>query len=104
MEVDINRESFDSLKTSDKLIIIDFWAPWCGPCRMMSKTISNLSEKYSDNAIIGKCNVEDNEEFSEDFDIRNLPTIVFIKNGEVLDKVSGLKSEDELASKILELQ
>jgi thioredoxin 1 len=104
MEVNFDKESFDSLKESDKLLVIDFWAPWCGPCRVMSKTISNLSDKYSDKAIIGKCNVEDNDEFSEIFGIRNLPTIVFIKNGEVLDKISGIKSEDEIGSKIMELQ
>jgi len=74
---------------SDKPVMIDFWAEWCGPCRMVAPIVEEMSGEYQDRAIIGKVNVDENPGISMKFGIRNIPTIVFIKNGELVDKSVG---------------
>ena len=74
---------------SDKVAIIDFWAEWCGPCKAIAPIIEELAEDYKDQALIGKVDVDSNPEISMRYGIRNIPTILFIKNGEVVDKQVG---------------
>ena len=69
----------------DKLAVVDFWAEWCGPCRMVTPIIEELSQDYKDQALIGKVNVDDNPEVSMKYGVRSIPTILFIKNGEIVD-------------------
>jgi thioredoxin 1 len=75
--------------SSDKVAIIDFWAEWCGPCKAIAPIIDELAEDYKDQALIGKVDVDSNPEISMRYGIRNIPTILFIKGGEVVDKQVG---------------
>ena len=85
---------------NDGLTVIDFWAEWCGPCRMVSPIIEELSSEYDGKALIGKVNVDDNLEISMKYGIRSIPTILFLKGGEVVDKHVGATSKQVLTQKI----
>lgn len=90
MAVELTDANFEELAMqSDKPVMIDFWAEWCGPCRMVAPIVEEMSGEYQDRAIIGKVNVDENPGISMKFGIRNIPTIVFIKNGELVDKSVG---------------
>ena len=89
MEVQITNENFASLKNGELPLVVDFWATWCGPCRMVAPIISELAEKYDGKIVVGKCDVEECDELAAEFGIRNIPTILFFKNGEVVDKLVG---------------
>ena len=99
MEVQITSENFESMKNGDKPLVVDFWATWCGPCRMIAPIITKLAEKYNGKLVVGKCDVEDNEDLAASFGIRNIPTILFFKGGQVVDKVVGAQSEAKLEEK-----
>ena len=73
----------------DKVALVDFWAEWCGPCRAIGPTIEELSKEFDGKALIGKVNVDENPEIAMKYGIRNIPTILFIKNGQVVDKMVG---------------
>ncbi len=80
--------------------VIDFWAEWCGPCRMISPIIEELSKEYDGKATVGKVNVDNNPEISMKYGIRSIPTILILKNGEVVDKHVGTTTKQLLADKI----
>lgn len=97
----ITDQNFDELLKSGKPVVVDFWAEWCGPCRMVAPIIDELSGEYdSEKVIIGKCNVDENDSVTSRFSIRSIPTILFIKNGQVVDKQVGAASKNEIKSKI----
>ena len=100
MEVTITHENFTSLKNGALPLVVDFWATWCGPCRMVSPIISKLAEKYEGKIVIGKCDVEENEDLAAEYGIRNIPTILFFKHGDVVDKIVGAQSEAKLDEKM----
>ena len=83
-----------------KPVVIDFWAEWCGPCRMVGPIIDELAEEYGDKVTIGKCDVDSCDDIVAQYRVRNIPTVVFVKGGEVVDKVVGATSKDTLKSKI----
>lgn len=99
MEVQITNENFETLKGGSQPLVVDFWATWCGPCRMVAPIIAKLAEKYDGKITVGKCDVEENEDLAQEFGIRNIPTILFFKNGEVVDKVVGAVAEAKLDEK-----
>ena len=99
MEVTITKENFASLKAGNLPLVVDFWATWCGPCRMVAPIIAELAKQYDGKIVVGKCDVEDNEELAAEFGIRNIPTILFIKNGEVVDKLIGAQSKAKFEEK-----
>ena len=99
MEVTITNENFASLKDGNLPFVVDFWATWCGPCRMVGPILSEMAEKYDGKVVVGKCDVEENEDLAAEFGIRNIPTILFFKNGEVVDKLIGAQSKEKFVEK-----
>jgi thioredoxin 1 len=99
MEVTITSENFESLRMGEQPLVVDFWATWCGPCRMVGPVISELAEEYDGRVVVGKCDVEENEEMAQEFGIRNIPTILFFKGGQVVDKIVGAQSKAKLQEK-----
>ena len=99
MEVQITNENFASLKNGQLPFVIDFWATWCGPCRMLAPIIAELAKEYDGKVVVGKCDVEENEDLAQEFGIRNIPTVLFFKGGEIVDKVVGAVSKAKLDEK-----
>lgn len=85
---------------SDKPVLVDFWAAWCGPCRMVGPVVDELAKQYDGKALIGKVDVDDNQQVAMTYGIRNIPTILFFKNGEVVDKVVGVVPKAQLEEKL----
>ena len=85
---------------SDKLSVVDFWAPWCGPCRMIAPIIEELAEDFDGTAKICKVNTDEEQDIAVKFGIRSIPTIMFFKNGEMVDQIVGAQSKQALADKI----
>lgn len=99
----INDANIAEVLASGKPVVIDFWATWCGPCRVLGPTVEEIAEEYADKAIVAKCNVDDCEDISMKYGIRNIPTLVFIKNGEVVDRTVGVVSKQDIVSRIEKL-
>jgi thioredoxin 1 len=99
MEVKVTNENFETLKNENSLLVIDFWATWCGPCRMVAPIISELAEQYDGKIVVAKCDVEENDELAAEFGIRNIPTVLFFKNGEVVDKLVGAVAKAKFQEK-----
>ena len=103
MEVTITNENFSTLKNGNLPLVVDFWATWCGPCRMVSPIISELAEVYDGKVVVAKCDVEENEDLAAEFGIRNIPTILFFKGGEVVNKLVGAQQKAKIEEAILQL-
>ncbi|NRB49361.1 MAG: thioredoxin [Saprospiraceae bacterium] len=99
MAFEFTDKNFDA-ESAEGVAVVDFWAEWCGPCRMIGPIIEELASDYEDKAIIGKVNVDDNPEISMKFGIRSIPTILILKDGEVVDKQVGVTTKNKLAEKI----
>jgi thioredoxin 1 len=101
MAIKFTDENFETtVLQSDKLAVVDFWAEWCGPCRMIGPSIEALATEYEGQAVIGKLNVDENPQVSMKYGIRNIPAILFIKNGEVVDKQIGAVAKTALEAKV----
>lgn len=99
MEVTITTENFESLKNGEKPLVVDFWATWCGPCRAIAPYIEELAKEYDGKIVVGKCDVEENDDIVMEFGVRNIPTILFFKNGEVVDRLVGGQSKSAIQKK-----
>lgn len=101
MALEITDANFEEVvMKSDKPVVVDFWAEWCGPCRMIGPIIEKMSADYDGQAVIGKVNVDHNQGVSMKFGVRNIPTVLFIKGGEVVDKSVGAVPEAALKGKL----
>ena len=96
----ITSENFEELIASGKPIVLDFWATWCGPCRRVGPIIEELANDYEGQVIVGKCDIEEDEDLPMRFGVRNIPTIPFIKNGEVVDKQVGAAARPVFEEKL----
>lgn len=99
MEVQITNENFESVKNGSLPIVIDFWATWCGPCRMIAPIISELAEEYDGRITVAKCDVEEADDVAMEFGIRNIPTVLFFKDGKVVDRLVGAVPKAKIKEK-----
>ncbi len=101
MSLEITDANFKTIiMESDKVALVDFWAEWCGPCRMIGPIVDELSKEYADSAVIGKLNVDNNPEVSTEFGVRSIPTILFFKGGKLVDKQVGVVPKAALEAKL----
>lgn len=99
MEVKITSENLETYKNGDLPLVVDLWAPWCGPCKMLGSVISELAEAYDGRIVVGKCDIEENDDVAIDFGVRNIPTILFFKGGKLVDKFVGAAPKNVLDEK-----
>ncbi|WP_297086823.1 thioredoxin [uncultured Draconibacterium sp.] len=101
MALEITDANFEELvMNSDKPVMIDFWAVWCGPCRMIAPIVEEMAAEYEGKAVIGKVDVDNNGEVAAKYGIRNIPTVLFVKNGEVVDKQVGAAPKQAFIDKL----
>lgn len=100
MALQITDSTLKDVLNTDKLVVIDFWAEWCGPCKMVGPIIEQIAEEYKDKIVVWKVDVDNNDEATSKYGIRNIPTVLFIKNGQVVDKVVGAGPKNLFTEKI----
>jgi thioredoxin 1 len=100
MELEINDGNIKEIINGGKPVMVDFWAEWCGPCRMVGPIVEELAKEYDGKVVIGKMNVDENVDTPAEYNIRNIPTILFFKNGQLVDKLIGATQKAVFASKI----
>lgn len=100
MALKITDGNYKEYLAGNKLVVIDLWAEWCGPCRSIGPSIEELAEEYDGKAVIGKYNVDDEAELSIDYKVRSVPTLLFFKNGELVDKIVGAAPKAEIKARI----
>lgn len=96
MALQITKDNFEALLAEGKPLVVDFWATWCGPCQMIGPSIEALATEYAGRAHVGKCNVDEDSELPARFGVRNIPTILFFKDGELKGKLVGAQPKDVL--------
>ena len=100
MALEITDSNFQEILAEGKPVVMDFWAPWCGPCKMVGPIIDELATEYEGKVIIGKCDVDENGDVASEYGIRNIPTVLFFKNGELVDKQVGSAPKSAYVAKI----
>ena len=100
MALEITDSNFQEILAEGKPVVMDFWAPWCGPCKMVGPIIDELATEYEGKVIIGKCDVDENGDVAAEYGIRNIPTVLFFKNGELVNKQVGSAPKSAYVAKI----
>lgn len=96
----ITNTNFSDILKTDKPVLVDFWAAWCGPCRILSPTVDEIAEEYGDKIVVAKCNVDDADEIAVSCGIRNIPTLMYYKNGQMQFRSVGVVPKTEIAAKL----
>ena len=96
MEVKITTENIEQYRTGDLPLVVDLWATWCGPCRMIAPIVSKLAEEYDGKIVVGKCDVEENDDLAAAYGVMSVPTLLFFKNGEPVEKKVGAMPKNKL--------
>ena len=94
----ITNTNISEILAGEKPVMIDFWAPWCGPCRMLAPTVDTIETEYAGRVLVAKCNVDDADEVAAQFRIRNIPTLMFFKGGEMVNRLVGAVPRQEITS------
>tara|TARA_Y100000591_G_C21461569_1_gene511140 strand:- start:204 stop:527 length:324 start_codon:yes stop_codon:yes gene_type:complete len=99
--IELNDSNFENeVVKSDLPVLVDFWAEWCGPCKMIAPSVEKISEEYSDKLKVGKLDVDSNPNISSTFGIRSIPTLLIFKNGTPVDQIVGAVSKETISSKV----
>lgn len=99
----INSQNFEALLASGQPVVVDFWATWCGPCQMVGPLIEELAQEYEGRVVVGKCDVDQDSDLPAQFNVRNIPTILFFKDGQLAKKLVGAQSKEVLKAAVEEL-
>ena len=100
MEKIITNTNVEEILSSPQPVLVDFWATWCGPCRVLSPTVDDIAAEFEGRAVIAKCNVDDCEDVAVQYGIRNIPTLIFFKDGQPVDRMVGIVPKEEIAAKL----
>ena len=100
MEKTVTDANVAEILATDQPVMIDFWATWCGPCRMITPVVEEIAGEYEGKAVIGKCNVDECSETPMKYGIRNIPTLLFFKNGQLVDRLVGAVPKSEITAKL----
>ena len=93
--ITVNKTNFDAIKASDKPVLLDFYADWCGPCRMLAPTVHEIAEERTD-IVVGKINVDEEQELAEQFGVFSIPTLVVLKNGQIANQAAGVRPKAQI--------
>ncbi len=100
MEQVVNDANFAGIISSNSVVLIDFWATWCGPCRALGPTIAEIAKEYEGRAVVGKCNVDENSEVAGQFRIMSIPALLFFKDGKLVDRLVGAQPKSNITAKL----
>ena len=100
MAFEFKDDNYQEIIASGKPVVVDFWAPWCGPCKMVAPIIEELASEYEGQVVIGKCDVDENADMAAEFGIRNIPTVLFFKDGKQVDKQVGAVPKPKFVEKL----